>query len=189
MSWLELIAAGLGILAVWLTVRQNPWCWPIGLIMVLLYAWLFYDWRLYSNLLLQVLFAALQLYGWWQWTRGGERHDGRTVSRLRPAGVLTGLLAGSIGALALGYLMATHTDASSPWLDAALTAFSLVAQLWMAQKRLQCWVLWVVVDLCYVAFFLHSGLYLTAALYAAFTLLAISGWLSWRRDPAIWGSR
>ena len=51
MSWLELIAAGLGIVAVWLTVRQNPWCWPIGLLMVLLYAWLFYDWRLYSNLL------------------------------------------------------------------------------------------------------------------------------------------
>ena len=65
MSWLELIAAGLGIVAVWLTVRQNPWCWPIGLLMVLLYAWLFYDWRLYSNLLLQLLFAGSQLYGWW----------------------------------------------------------------------------------------------------------------------------
>jgi nicotinamide mononucleotide transporter len=165
MSWLELIAAGLGIIAVWLTVRQNPWCWPIGLLMVLLYAWLFYDWRLYSNLLLQVLFAGLQLYGWWQWTRGGERHDG----------------------LLLGYLMANHTDASAPWLDAALTSFSLVAQLWMAQKRLQCWALWIVVDLCYVAFFLHSGLYLTAGLYAVFTLLAISGWRSWQRDPAIWG--
>jgi len=81
--------------------------------------------------------------------------------------------------------MATYTDASSPWLDSALTAFSLVAQLWMAQKRLQCWALWVVVDLCYVAFFLYSELYLTAALYAAFTALAVSGWLSWRRDPAL----
>lgn len=185
MSWLELIAAGLGIVAVWLTVRQNPWCWPIGLVMVLLYAWLFYDWRLYSNLLLQLLFAALQLYGWWQWTRGGERHDGRKVSRLGPLAVAAGLLVGALGAWLLGYLMATYTDASSPWLDSALTAFSLVAQLWMAQKRLQCWALWVVVDLCYVAFFLDSQLYLTALLYAAFTALAVSGWLSWRRDPAL----
>ena len=102
MSWLELIAAGLGIVAVWLTVRQNPWCWPIGLIMVLLYAWLFYDWRLYSNLLLQLLFAALQLYGWWQWTRGGERHDGRKVSRLGVVAVLTGLLIGALGGLLVG---------------------------------------------------------------------------------------
>nr|WP_059392080.1 nicotinamide riboside transporter PnuC [Pseudomonas toyotomiensis] len=185
MSWLELVAAGLGIVAVWLTVRQNPWCWPIGLVMVLLYAWLFYDWRLYSNLLLQLLFAALQLYGWWQWTRGGERHDGRKVNRLGMLAALTGLLIGALGAGLLGYLMATYTDASSPWLDSALTAFSLVAQLWMAQKRLQCWALWVVVDLCYVAFFLYSELYLTAGLYAAFTALAISGWLSWRRDPAL----
>lgn len=185
MSWLELIAAGLGLIAVWLTVRQNPWCWPIGLIMVLLYTWLFYDWRLYSNVLLQVLFAGLQLYGWWQWTRGGEQHDGRRVSRLALHAALLGLFAGFAGALLLGYVMAHYTDASAPWLDAALTAFSLVAQLWMAQKRLQCWALWVVVDLCYVAFFLHSSLYLTAALYAAFTLLAVSGWLGWRRDPAL----
>lgn len=185
MSWLELIAAGLGIVAVWLTVRQNAWCWPVGLVMVLLYAWLFYDWRLYSNLLLQLLFAVLQLYGWWQWTRGGEQHDGRKVSVLALPGLITGLLGGSLGALLLGYLMANHTDASSPWLDAALTAFSLVAQVWMAQKRLQCWALWVAVDLCYVAFFLHSGLYLTAGLYGVFTLLAVSGWLNWRRDSAL----
>lgn len=185
MSWLELIAAGLGIVAVWLTVRQNPWCWPIGLLMVLLYAWLFYDWRLYSNLLLQLLFAGSQLYGWWQWTRGGDQHDGCKVSRLSLASLAAGLSMGALGAWLLGYLMANHTDASAPWLDAALTSFSLVAQLWMAQKRLQCWALWVVVDLCYVAFFVHSQLYLTAGLYAAFTALAISGWLSWRRDPAL----
>lgn len=184
MSWLELLAAGLGVIAVWLTVRQNPWCWPVGLLMVALYAWLFYDWRLYSNLLLQLLFATLQLYGWWQWTRGGERHDGLQVSRLAPAGLITGLCGGALGALLLGYLMATYTDANAPWLDAALTAFSLVAQLWMAQKRLQCWALWIVVDLCYVAFFLHAALYLTATLYAVFTLLACSGWLNWRRAPA-----
>lgn len=188
MSWLELVAAALGIVSVWLTVRQNAWCWPIGLIMVLLYAWLFFDWRLYSNLLLQVLFAALQIYGWWQWTRGGERHDGRLVSLLPAAGVTRDLAAGVAGALLLGYLMASFTDASSPWLDAALTAFSLVAQWWMAQKRLQCWALWIVVDLCYVAFFIATDLYLTAGLYAAFTLLAISGWLGWRQDPALRGA-
>lgn len=185
MSWLELVAAGLGVVAVWLTVRQNAWCWPIGLLMVLLYTWLFYDWRLYSNLLLQVLFAGLQVYGWWQWTQGGERNEGLHVSRLRLPGVMLGLFAGVLGAIVLGGLMANFTDASSPWLDAALTAFSLVAQLWMAQKRLQCWLLWIVVDLCYVTFFVQGELYLTAGLYALFTLLAVQGWLSWRRAPAL----
>ncbi len=88
MSPLELFAASLGAIAVYLTVRQNPWCWPIGLVMVALYAWIFFEVKLYSDMLLQMVYAALQLYGWWQWTRGGQDHDGRSVSRLNAAGPL-----------------------------------------------------------------------------------------------------
>nr|GFC01727.1 hypothetical protein [Tanacetum cinerariifolium] len=63
MSGLELFAAALGVIAVWLTVKQNPWCWPIGLVMVLLYTWIFFDVKLYSDMLLQVVYAVLQLDG------------------------------------------------------------------------------------------------------------------------------
>lgn len=69
MSGLELIAAVLGVTAVWLTVKQNAWCWPIGLVMVLIYGWLFYEVKLYSGMLLQLAYAILQVYGWWQWKR------------------------------------------------------------------------------------------------------------------------
>ncbi|VTM13048.1 transporter [Pseudomonas aeruginosa] len=82
--------------------------------MVLLYAWIFFEVKLYSDMLLQVVYAALQLYGWWQWTRGGQRHDGRSVSRLSNPQRLLGLAAGLAGSGALGYLMATHTDAPAP---------------------------------------------------------------------------
>ena len=70
MTTLELIASALGVLSVWLTVRQNPLCWPIGLVMVSLYGWFFFEVRLYSQVLLNGVFAAMQVYGWWQWTRG-----------------------------------------------------------------------------------------------------------------------
>lgn len=69
MTLLEAFAAALGVLAVYLTARQNPWCWPLGLVMVLLYAWVFFEARLYANTLLQGVFAITQLYGWWQWRR------------------------------------------------------------------------------------------------------------------------
>lgn len=184
MSPLELFAATLGVLAVWLTARQNIWCWPIGLVMVLIYVWIFFEVKLYSDMLLQGLYAVLQGYGWWQWTRGGARHDGREVSRLTPRQRTTGLGLGAAGSLALGYVMATHTDAAAPWLDAALTGFSLVAQVWMAQKRLECWALWIVVDVIFVGLFIYKGLYLTAALYALFTLLAVHGWRQWRQPLA-----
>lgn len=181
MSPLELIASALGIIAVWLTVRQNPWCWPIGLVMVSLYAWFFFEAKLFSQVLLHSVFAMVQLYGWWQWTRG---HGGRGPRMVRWAGtheVLVGLASATLGALALGGLMARYTDALFPWPDAALTAFSLLAQLWMALKRVQCWLLWIVVDVLYVGFFAGQDYWPTAGLYGLFTLLAIMGLREWRQ--------
>lgn len=185
MSTLEIVASLIGVVAVWLTVKQNPWCWPIGLIMVVMYGWIFYDAALYSNMLLQAVYAALQVYGWWQWTRGGDAQTGVQVNRLTPYGILLSLTVGATGALLLGYLMVVFTDATAPWQDAALSAFSLVAQVWMAQKRVECWPLWIILDVLFVVLFLHHGLYLTAGLYALFTVLAVNGWLTWRRDRAL----
>ncbi|WP_460123562.1 nicotinamide riboside transporter PnuC [Pseudomonas sp. S2_C03] len=185
MSGLELFAAALGVIAVWLTVRQNPWCWPIGLVMVLVYSWVFFEVKLYSDMLLQVIYAGLQLYGWWQWTRAGQDHRGRDVTRLGTQALAGGLALGAIGSLLLGAAMAHWTDAAQPWLDAALTAFSLVAQVWMAQKRLQCWPLWIVLDCVFVGLFIYKGMVLTAALYGLFTLLAVQGWRTWRSDPVL----
>jgi nicotinamide mononucleotide transporter len=184
MSPLEIIAAAIGVISVYLTVRQNPWCWPIGLIMVVMYGWIFFAGKLYSNMLLQGVYALLQAYGWWQWTRGGAQQAGVSVSCLSLPGLTFGLALGAVAALILGYLMATYTDAAAPWQDAALSAFSLVAQVWMAQKRVQCWLLWMVIDSLFVALFVQQQLLLTAALYGLFTLLAIHGWRSWQRDYA-----
>lgn len=185
MSGLELFAAALGVIAVWLTVKQNPWCWPIGLVMVLLYSWVFFEVKLYSDMLLQVIYAALQLYGWWQWTRAGEAHHGRQVSQLDTQPMLLGLAVGAVGSLLLGAAMAHWTDAAQPWLDAALTGFSLVAQLWMARKYIQCWPLWIALDVIFVGLFVYKGMYLTAALYGIFMLLAVQGWREWRVDPVL----
>lgn len=185
MSPLEIVAVFFNIAGVWLTAQRVRWCWPVSVVAVLLYAWIFFEVKLYSDMLLQVVYAALQLYGWWQWTRAGAQHQGRQVTALTARQVVTGLAIGAVGSLALGAAMAHWTDAAQPWLDAALTGFSLVAQLWMAQKRLQCWALWFVVDVIFVGLFVYKGLYLTAGLYALFTVIAIQGWRDWRLDPAL----
>ena len=91
MSGLELFAAVLGVIAVWLTTKQNPWCWPIGLVMVLLYSWVFFEVRLYSDMLLQLVYAVLQLYGWWQWTRPDHQREARQVTHLDTQSVLFSL--------------------------------------------------------------------------------------------------
>jgi nicotinamide mononucleotide transporter len=185
MSLIEIIATATGVLAVWLTIRQNPWCWPVGLVMVLLYTWIFYDSKLYSNMLLQLAYALLQGYGWWQWVYGGEATTGVKIGRLSASRLFQGISLGVIGGCGLGYLMSAYTDASAPWQDAFLSAFSLVAQWWMAQKRMECWLLWVVLDVLFVGLFLTQALYLTAFLYAVFTALAVRGWVVWRREYVV----
>jgi nicotinamide mononucleotide transporter len=183
MSQLEVIAVLLSALAVWLTVRQNPLCWPLGLVSVLIYAWVFFEYKLYATVGLQLFFAASQIYGWFLWTRKTTDQTQHPVTTLSNRQRLLGFLLAALGGLALGYAMLLWTDNSSPWMDAGLTAFSLLAQIWMAQKRLECWPLWIAVDLLYVGLFLTSGMYLTALLYLVFAVLASIGWRQWQRSP------
>ncbi len=184
MSALEIIAVIVSALAVWLTARRHLWCWPIGLVSVLLYALIFFDIKLYSDLLLQLIFAIMQLYGWWQWRKAKtEKHE--ILSRRLPrSGLMSGMLSGALGSLLLGYVMARFTDSHIPWLDSALTGFSLVAQFWMVRKYIANWWLWIAVDIIYVGVYVYKNLYLTAALYAGFIVLALIGLRNWQRQLA-----
>jgi nicotinamide mononucleotide transporter len=111
--------------------------------------------------------------------------DGKVrVARLPLREGLLGLLCGAIGGLLLGALMHRYTDASAPWMDALLTAFSLVASVWAARKYVVSWWLWIVLDCLYVGLFLFKDLHLTAGLYAGFVVLAVYGLRAWQQDLA-----
>lgn len=181
MTAIELIGAVLSAWAVWLTARRRPWCWPVGFASVVVYAWIFVDAKLYSDALLQAAFAGLIVYGWLRWMKhlGG---DGRVqVAALPPRQLAAHLALGLAGALVLGYAMHRWTDAALPWLDATLTAFSLVAQWWQGRRHLAAWWLWIVVDVAYVGEYVYKELLITAVLYAGFVVLAAIGLRDWRR--------
>jgi len=174
-----------GVAAVWLTVRQKIWCWPVGLVNVTLFAVVFARARLYADAGLQGIYFALAIYGWWAWLHGGTDHGPLVVTR-SPRREWLPLAAGAaVAALLLGTLLHRHTDASFPFLDSALTTGSLAAQWLQARKRLANWTVWIGVDLVYVGMYIAKGLHLTALLYAGFTLLAITGLREWRRAMGV----
>lgn len=178
----EAIGVLFGIVSVWLIAHQNVWGWPSGLVNVLLFIVVFYDARLYAATGLQVVYVALLLYGWYSWQRGGPGH-GRLEVKRTPVRMLARLLAvGALFAVALGTTLSRHTDASLPFLDASLTSFSLVAQGMQARKWIENWVLWLAVDVCYVAMYAYKSLFLTAGLYVVFFGLAVIGYVEWRRS-------
>lgn len=178
---LEWIGAAVSVAAVWLAARRHMLGWPVGLASVALYALVFVDARLYSDALLQVAFAGFIVYGWRRWKANLDDDGLVRVAALAPGAALRDLGLGALGALLLGFGMHRYTDAALPWLDAALTAFSLVAQWWQGRRHVAAWWLWIVLDLIYVGLYLFKSLEVTAALYLGFVGLAVMGLRQWRR--------
>jgi nicotinamide mononucleotide transporter len=183
-SRLELVAAVIGALSVWLSTRQNILSWPTAIVNVVLYVFVFREARLYADMGLQVIYAVLSVYGWYEWLHGGENRTELQVSRTGPRlGVVLAAIAAA-GALTLGLVLRGATDAALPFMDSFLSSTSLVAQWMMTRKKLENWLVWIGVDVLYVGMFLFKGLYLTAALYAVFLALAVAGYRDWRRSLA-----
>lgn len=178
----ELAAAVVGAISVYLSVRESVWSWPTGIANVLMYVWVFLCARLYADMGLQVVYAAISVYGWWHWLHGGADRSVLPVTRmprrwLLPVALLTAASAGALGA----FLHRT-TDAALPYLDASLTATSLAAQWMLSRKYLENWVVWIAADVVYVGMFIYKRLWCTSALYAVFLVLAVAGWRQWRRS-------
>jgi nicotinamide mononucleotide transporter len=176
---LEIIATVFGLWSVACYVRESVWAWPTGLINVLLFIVLFYQWGLFAETGLQVVFVGLQIYGWWQWLRGGERHQGVVITRTsaREWMVLGGLAV--IAAIPIGLLLDHKTTSTVPWWDTIPTVLSLVAQWMISHKKLENWLVWIVVDLISIPLFAYKELYLTAALYGVFLILCCFGLRAW----------
>ena len=183
---LEALAATLGLINIVLVVRRSVWNYPFGLAMVTIYAWLFAQphVRLYSDAGLQVFFFVVQLYGWWNWSRAQAQAGEVRVLRLSNGAVLGGLGLVVAATLGWGALMHRFTDAALPWWDAFIAMASISAQLLMARRYLENWILWIAVDVVAVGVYATKGLMLTAILYAVFLILSIMGLISWRKALA-----
>lgn len=182
MSWLEIVAVILGVLCVGLTIRQNIWCWPVGLAMVTLYVFIFYDAKLYSDMLLQIVYIGLQIYGWHAWLRGGPQNHALPVSLVTQKQILLWALTCVVLTAGLGSAMHFNTDASFPFVDAFTTVASLIAQWLMGRKKLHSWFVWIVVDVVSIGLYLAKSLYLTAGLYVVFLMMATLGYFAWRKS-------
>jgi nicotinamide mononucleotide transporter len=181
-TWLEIVAFGLGVAMVLCNLRVNPTGWPLAMASSLLYALLFVDSRLYGEASLQIFFIAVSGWGWWQWLRGtgrdgGALHVGRMTGRERALAGAATLAAWPL----LGLVLAHGTDSDVPFLDALPTVASVTGQILLGRKRIENWPVWLAVNLVSIGLFAFKGLWLTVLLYAVFALLSVAGWRAWQR--------
>ncbi|KJV40431.1 nicotinamide riboside transporter PnuC [Acinetobacter brisouii] len=179
MSNLEIFSVIISLIGVGLTILRNMWCWPFNMLAYILYGYLFFTYQLYGEVILQIFFSVMNLYGFYIWMKGKQVDHDIKIEPLAFSKIILQLIVSAIGGLAFGLILKNFTNAAVPMLDAQLAAFSLLATYWTSRKHIATWVLWVVVDIIYVGMFIYKDLYLTAGLYAAFVVMAVYGWYQW----------
>ena len=179
MNSLEIIGFVFGVAGVWLTIREHWTCFPVGLVNVTVSLFLFLEQKLYSNTLQQAVYIVLLSYGWYAWKNHSQS--------IKPAISYMGgrmktilLLVFITLSFTMGFLFDTYTDADVPYFDASATAMSFIAQYLIARKKIENWLIWMVVNVVYVGIYAYKELYLYAALFTIYLLLAIKGYWSWK---------
>ena len=188
MNALEILATLLGLANIILLVRRSIWNYPFGIAMVALYADIFFTAKLYSDALLQLFFFAIQLYGWWAWWRAGGGEHKVEVERLTGPARAAWIAMIALTSFAWGSLMHAYTDASFPWWDATVAMASFAAQILLARRMIENWILWIAVDAMAIGLYLAKGLMLTAGLYFFFLLLCVLGLREWATAERVKGA-
>jgi nicotinamide mononucleotide transporter len=179
-TWLELLAFVLALAMVVCNIRVIHWGWPLAAASSLLYFVLFWQNRLYGDASLQIFFALVALWGWWEWL-AGRRADGSPldVRTMTLRGRVCAVVAAGAAWPALGWLLARHTDTDVPYWDAFPTAASVLGQFLLGRKFVENWPTWLVVNSVSVGLFAYKGLWLTVVLYTLFAAMSVAGWRTW----------
>lgn len=178
---LQIVGTTLGLLYLWLEYRANIWLWVVGAIMPMVHGALYLQSGIYADAAMQLYYVLAGVYGLVVWRRrpkgGVELPIRHTPIRWVPALVATY----AVLHVALYFLLTEFTDSRVPFLDSMSTALCIVAMWMLSRKLVEQWLVWLVVDMISVGLYIYKGIPITGSLYALYSLLAVAGYLRWRK--------
>ena len=180
-TWLEIIGVITGLLCVGLAAMNNIWNWPIAIVSVGIYIFIFFDSHLYADMGLQFYFMGMNIYGWYFWSHKPADEKKTPVQLITRKEIMLSVIAIIVFTFFLGTVL-KYTPASYPYIDSFCTACSLVGQVFLARKVLENWLIWIFVDIIYVGVYIFKHLDLTAIMYAIYVIIALLGYLDWKKD-------
>lgn len=195
MSYLEFFGVAFGLLAVWLSAKANIWSWPVGIVNVILAFLLYYQVQLYPDMFLQVFFFVTNILGWWRWAnpKPGEedRKQELKVSYMKKRDILLTIITGTAGTFILGNFASNlhhwfpavfAIPGAYPYVDSFITVMSIVTTFYMIQKKIECWIIWILVDLVATGLYFIKGVKFYSVEYFIFTLIASFGLYHWIKE-------
>lgn len=193
MSYLEFIGTLLYLMSVFLISIRNIWTWPIGIVSVVLYMYLFIQIQLYSDALEQVWYLLVSIYGWIFWSRepyakgsnysfSSRRSISKSIVVIFIGGSILGVLVSKIHI----YLPRFFPEpATYVFVDSFTTSASFVAMFLLAKRRIESWIIWITVDIVAIWLYLAKGVVFLSGLYVLLTLLACNGLYNWMRQSKL----
>lgn len=187
LSYIELMGTFMGFVSVFLAVKNSIWTWPTGILNELFFFMLFFQIQLYADMFLQVYFFAITVYGWYTWGRGGQQAN---ITRLDARAKAFYGVALGIGTVCLWlFIKNIHLyfpdyfvqKAAYPLPDSFVTVGSILATILLAKRKLETWILWIIVDLASIGLYFMKGVQLIALEYVVFLAMAVSGFWSWKK--------
>lgn len=180
-STLEWVGVITGTLCVWLAAKNNILNWPVASVSVIIYIFLLYEKKLYSDMELQVFFLGMNVYGWYYWTKNtGDTavvQPVSTISKQEAVSAIDGVILFTL----ISGVIHHYAGATYPFLDSFCTACSIAGQIFLARKTLQTWLIWIFVDLIYVGVYISKHLYATSIMYALYIYIAWIGYQGWKK--------
>ena len=181
---IELLGAILGILYIVFSIKQNILTWPTGLLTSLLYIVVFFKSGLYATMGLQVYYVFISIYGWYFWLKG-KKTDNKSQLPVQTVNkklwVKIGLFSILIYA-AISFMLIKYSDSEVPYLDSLTTSLSIVATWMLAKKYIEQWIIWIFADLISSGLYIYKNLWPTVVLFIIFTIMAILGYIEWKKD-------
>ncbi|WP_129594155.1 nicotinamide riboside transporter PnuC [Seramator thermalis] len=188
MNWIEMFAALLGIISVWYARKENILVFPFGIANVLIYIYICFTARLYANAGINAVYLISNIYGWYMWARKDENNESLQITRNTSKQNVWSWVSVVVVYVAAFFVLreANKTDPDYlhsylPYIDSFNTSFFLVATILMAVKKAENWVFWIIGDLVSIPIFISQGLYFTGIQYTVFLVLAILGWIEWKK--------
>lgn len=180
----EAVAVFFGLAYIILATRENILCWHAAFIGTAVSIYVFWDASLVMESALQVYYLLMAVYGWYQWRHGSNDDDSLLIALWRPASHFFAIGSVLIISVISGYLLARNTQAAWPYLDSFTTWASVLTTYMVAKKILENWIYWLVIDGLSIFLYMERGLYLYALLFLLYIIIAVFGFLQWKRRHA-----
>ncbi|GAB4455191.1 MAG: nicotinamide riboside transporter PnuC [Bacteroidales bacterium] len=180
-NYVEAIAALTGIIAIIFQIKVNPWYWPISILNVLLYIFVFYHARLYAEIGLQMYYLIMSLYGWFFWTKKKNDKIISVSKTFKKDWIILSIIFLPVW-LFMALLLKKYSDTDVPFIDSFLTSLSFVATYLLARKKIENWLIWIGVDFSSIGLYFYKQLFATIVLFIVLTVLAFVGYKEWRKQ-------